>query len=260
VAGNVAASTQSQALNAVLFLYRDVLEIEVGTLPGLQRIQRSTRLPVVLTVAEVQAALAAMQGTPRLIAALLYGAGLRVTECLTLRIKDLDFGARTITVRSGKGAKDRASVMPEALVGPLHRQVLRAMALHKHDLNHGRGYAPLPGALQRKYPNASRSAGWQFLFPSRVTRPCPETARHMRWHASESNVQVGFKQALADSGIRKHASAHTLRHSFATHLLEQGTDIRTIQLLLGHRNLKTTMIYTHVQHSIRKTVSPLDRL
>jgi integron integrase len=256
----VAASTQSQALNAVLFLYRDVLEIEVGTLPGLNRVQRTSRLPVVLTIEEVQAVLSGMQGTPRLIAALLYGAGLRITECMTLRVKDLDFTARTITIRSGKGSKDRVSVMPEKLASALQRQLLRVSALHKHDLLHGRGYAPLPGALDRKYPNASKALGWQYLFPSRVSRRCPETGRALRWHASESTVQTRFKQAIEIANIRKHASVHTLRHSFATHLLAEGTDIRTIQLLLGHRNLKTTMIYTHVHHAIRRTVSPLDRL
>lgn len=256
----VAASTQSQALNAILFLYRDVLELEIGHLDGLRRVQRPSRIPVVLTIEEVRDTLRLMQGTPRLMAGLLYGAGLRVTECVTLRIKDLDFGAGTVTVRSGKGAKDRTTVLPAKLIQPLQRHLLQVVALYKRDVLQGRGYVPLPGALDRKYPNAARSVAWQFVFPSKVVRPCPETGRMLRWHASESTIQRAFKQALELAGVRKHASVHTLRHSFATHLLAQGTDIRTIQLLLGHRSLQTTMIYTHVEQAMRHTTSPLDRL
>jgi integron integrase len=201
-----------------------------------------------------------MQGTTRLMAELLYGAGLRVTECVTLRIKDLDFRAGTITVRSGKGAKDRTTLMPSSLKQALQQRLLRVLVLHKQDVLAGRGHVPLPGALHRKYPNASRSIAWQFVFPSRVVRPCPETGKRLRWHASEATIQRAFKQALERAGVRKHASAHTLRHSFATHLLAQGTDIRTIQLLLGHRSLQTTMIYTHVHQDVCNTTSPLDRL
>jgi integron integrase len=259
-ARQVSASTQSQALNAVLFLYRDVLELEVGHLTGLRRVQRLSRLPVVLTTDEVRRVLASMHGTSRLVAELLYGAGLRVTECMTLRVKDLDLQAGTITIRAGKGGKDRTSVLPQTLARTLQQHLLRIAALHRRDLARGLGYAPLPGALDRKYPNATRSLAWQYVFPSRVTRLCPQTGRGLRWHASESNVQTAFKSALAEAQVRKHASVHTLRHSFATHLLAEGTDIRTIQLLLGHRNLKTTMIYTHVDQAIRQTVSPLDRL
>ncbi|PZO07994.1 MAG: integron integrase [Lysobacteraceae bacterium] len=256
----VAASTQSQALNAVLFLYRDVLELEVGQLEGLRRVQRPARLPTVLTVGEVRDVLAYMSGTPRLMAELLYGAGLRVTEAMTLRMKDLDLQAGTVHVRSGKGAKDRTTVLPVRLRDSLQQHLLRVAALHKEDLSRGRGHAPLPGALHRKYPNASRSLAWQFVFPSKTQRACPETARWLRWHASESTVQRAFRAALERAKILKHASVHTLRHSFATHLLADGTDIRTIQLLLGHRSLKTTMIYTHVHQAVRDTVSPLDRL
>jgi len=259
-ARQVSASTQSQALNAVLFLYRDVLELEVGHLDGLRRVQRLSRLPVVLTTDEVRRVLASMHGTSRLVAELLYGAGLRVTECMTLRVKDLDLQAGTITIRAGKGGKDRTSLLPQTLVQTLQQHLLRIAALHRRDLARGLGYAPLPCALERKYPNATRSLAWQYVFPSRVTRPCPQTGRGLRWHASESSVQAAFKSALAEAQIHKHASVHTLRHSFATHLLAEGTDIRTIQLLLGHRNLKTTMIYTHVDQAVRKTVSPLDRL
>jgi integron integrase len=256
----VAASTQSQALNAILFLYRDVLELEVGHLDGLRRVQRPSRIPVVLTVEEVRDTLRYMQGTSQLMAGLQYGAGLRVAECMTLRIKDLDFGSSTVTVRSGKGAKDRTTVLPRKLVQPLQRHLLQVVALYKRDVLQGRGYVPLPGALDRKYPHASRSLAWQFVFPSKVVRPCPETGRMLRWHASESTIQRAFKQGLELAGVRKHASVHTLRHSFATHLLAEGTDIRTIQLLLGHRSLQTTMIYTHVEQATRHTTSPLDRL
>lgn len=257
---HVAATTQSQALNALIFLYRDVLEIEVGHIEGLKRVQHIHRIPVVLTIDEVRAVLSHMSGTPRLIAELIYGSGLRVTEAITLRIKDLDFHSNTIGVRSGKGAKDRTSVLPLCLSRPLQQHLLRVIALYKTDAMNGRGYAPLPGALDRKYPNSARSVGWQFVFPSSAVRKCPETGRMLRWHTSDSTVQIPFRAALAKAGIYKHASVHTLRHSFATHLLANGTDIRTIQLLLGHRNINTTMIYTHVEHSIRQTKSPLDRL
>lgn len=259
-AQQVAASTQSQALNAVLFLYRDVLDFAVERLQGLRRVQRISRLPVVLTVDEVRQILKAMHGTPRLIADMLYGTGLRITECMTLRVKDLDFCNGTIHVRCGKGGKDRTTILPATISQPLQHHLLRVAALHKSDVAHGRGFAPLPGALDRKYPNASRSLSWQFLFPSKVTRPCPATGRTLRWHASETTVQKMFKNALSNVGIHKHASVHTLRHSFATHLLASGTDIRTIQLLLGHRNLKTTMIYTHVHQVVKCTTSPLDCL
>lgn len=257
---HVAASTQSQALNALLFLYRDVLEINVSYIEGLKRVQYISRIPVVLAVDEVRLVLSNMSGTPRLLAELIYGAGLRVTEAVTLRIKDLDFRANTISVRNGKGSKDRTSLLPLRLAAPLQRHLLGVISLYKHDAVHGRGYAPLPGALHRKYPESAKSIGWQFVFPSTVVRACPETGRMLRWHTPDSTVQKPFKIALAKSKIYKHASVHTLRHSFATHLLAAGTDIRTIQLLLGHRNLNTTMIYTRVEHDIQRTVSPLDRI
>lgn len=257
---NVAASTQSLALNALLFLYREVLDLEVGQLEGLKRIQRPARLPTVLSVGEVRDLLSYISGTPRLMAELLYGTGLRVTEAMTLRIKDLNLQSGTIHVRNGKGAKDRTTLLPLRLRESLQSHLLRVAALHKEDLSKGAGHVPLPGALHRKYPNASRSLGWQFVFPSKTQRACPETGRLLRWHASETTVQKAFRTALERAGIHKHASVHTLRHSFATHLLANGTDIRTIQLLLGHRNLKTTMIYTHVYQAVRDTVSPLDRL
>ena len=256
----VAASTQSQALNALLFLYRAVLEAEVGHLSGLRRVQRRERLPVVLSTDEVVSTLAQMDGVVALMAHLLYGSGLRVTECITLRVKDVDLQAGLIHIRAGKGGKDRTTLLPDRLQAQLRRQLLGVARPHKRDLVRGAGFVPLPNALERKYPSASQSLAWQFLFPSRVVRACPQTGRLLRWHASESGVQMAFKEAVRQAGITKHASVHTLRHSFATHLLASGTDIRTIQLLLGHRNLKTTMIYTHVEQAVRKTVSPLDRL
>jgi len=257
---HVAASTQSQALNAPLFLYRDVLEIEVGHREGLRRVQRLSRLPVVLTVGEVREVLAGLDGLSRLIGELLYGTGLRITECMTLRVKDIDFGTGAITVRAGKGGKDRTTVLPARLRSRLQQQVYAVARLHKRDLLSGAGHAPLPGGLGRKYPNASGELGWQFVFPSRSARRCPGTGRLLRWHASEATLQTQFKTSIRMAGITKQASVHTLRHSFATHLLASGTDIRTIQLLLGHRNLKTTMIYTHVEQPIRQTTSPLDLL
>lgn len=257
---DVAASTQSQALNALLFLYRDVLEMEVGHIEGLKRVQYISRIPVVLAVEEVKLVFSYMSGTPKLMAELIYGAGLRVTEAVTLRIKDLDFRANTISVRNGKGCRDRTSLLPLRLAVPLQRHLLQVIALYKHDALHGRGYAPLPGALHRKYPDSAKSIAWQFVFPSTAIRRCPETGRMLRWHTPDSTVQKAFKSALAEAKIYKHASVHTLRHSFATHLLAAGTDIRTIQLLLGHRNLNTTMIYTRVEHDICRTRSPLDVL
>ena len=213
-----------------------------------------------LTVEEVRDTLAMMHGTPRLMAELVYGAGLGVTECTTVRIKDLDFRTGTISVRNGKGAKDRTTLMPSSLKQALQQHLLRVLALHKQEVRAGRDHVPLPGSLHRKYPGASRSIAWQFVFPSRVVCPCPDTGRLLRWHASEATIQRAFKKALERAGVHKHASAHTLRHSFATHLLAQGTDIRSIQLLLGHRSLQTTMIYTHVHQDIRHATRPLDRL
>lgn len=255
----VAASTHLQALHALLFLFREVLQREVGRLEGLRRMRRPSRLPVVLSVEEVRMVLNAMRGMPRLAAALLYGSGMRVGEALSLRVKDLDLRAGTITVRSGKGAKDRMAILPSRLSGSLQRLMMWRLALHKRDVAHGRGFAALPGALSRKYRSASRAFGWQFLFASSVVRECAETGHALRWHLSPGTVQVAFRAALEGAGIHRQATLHTLRHSFATHLLAQGTDIRTIQQLLGHRHLDTTMLYTHVHQAVRGTVSPLDR-
>jgi integron integrase len=256
----VAASTQSQALNALLFLYQEVLGKEVGHLAGLKRIQRKHRVPVVLTDAEVRSVLNMMKGSPKLMADIMYGCGLRVFECVTLRVKDIDFGAGSITVRSGKGAKDRTTLLPATLVSSLQQHRARIAVLHKNDCLRGAGFAPMPDALYRKYPKASRLFAWQFVFPSSTTRHWPVNGAKVRWHTSDSTVQRAFRAALAMADVQKHATVHTLRHSFATHLLAVGTDIRTIQLLLGYRSLQTTMIYTHVVEATRNVQSPLDRL
>jgi integron integrase len=256
----IAASTQSQALCALLFLYRAVLSIDVPRLDLLRPSHFEKRIPAVLSVDEVRAVLSRMQGTIRLMAELMYGTGLRVGEAMALRVQDVDFGQRRISVRNGKGGKDRSALLPERLFAPLQLHLLKVLVLHRDDLSRGAGHAPLPGALHRKYPGASLQPGWQFVFPSAVKRPCPETGRLLRWHASDSNVQRAFRKAAQEAGIERHVSVHALRHSFATHLLDAGTDIRRIQLLLGHRSLMTTMIYTHVQRPVHGTVSPLDRL
>jgi integron integrase len=227
---------------------------------GLKRVQRRQYVPVVLTRDEVRRVLSMMQGTCRLMAELMYGAGLRVHECVTLRVKDVDVAAHTISVRNSKGSKDRTTVLPLQLCSPLQKHLLRIAVLHRDDLARGAGLAPMPDALARKYPSASASWAWQFVFPSSVPRPWAESGRMVRWHASDSTVQRAFKQAVVQAQISKHVSVHCLRHGFASRLLAVGTDIRTIQLLLGHRSLQTTMIYTHVQQATRSVISPFDTL
>lgn len=259
-ARRVSASTQSQALNAVVFLYSEVIGHPLGQMTNLKRVQRRIRVPVVLTQAEVKATIAEMQGTTRLMAELIYGAGLRVHECVSLRIKDVDLASRVLSVRNSKGCKDRTTVLPERLISPLQQHLLRVAALHRDDLAKGAGLAPMPDALTRKYPSASASLAWQYVFPSASLRPWGSSGRLVRWHMSDSTIQRAFKQAIGRAGVMKHASVHCLRHSFATHLLAAGTDIRTIQLLLGHNSLKTTMIYTHVLQATRSVTSPFDSL
>ena len=232
----------------------------LGEMTGLKRVQHRHRVPVVLTRQETKAVLELMEGTTRLMAELIYGAGLRVNECVTLRVKDIDLVAKTVNVRDGTGSKDRTTVLPGQLGAPLEKHLLRVAILHKEDLAQGAGLAPMPDALARKYPSASSTFAWQFVFPSAVLRPWGNSGRMVRWHASDSTIQRAFKQALQRAEIHKHASVHTLRHSFATHLLASGTDIRTIQLLLGHRSLQTTMIYTHVNQALKSVTSPLDDL
>jgi len=254
------ASTQTQALNALVFLYQEVLEKPLGNMKGLNRVQQRHRVPVVLSTSEVKDCLDGMSGTCQLIAQLIYGAGLRVNECMGLRVKDLDFVAGYLSVRDGKGGKDRTTLLPKQLIAPLQKHLLKVAQLHQSDLNRGAGFAAMPGALYKKYPAASRSLAWQYVFPSSVLRLWGDGSMKVRWHMSDSTIQKAFKVALRQANIHKHASVHTLRHSFATHLLGSGTDIRTIQLLLGHRSLQTTMIYTHVIEATKSVTSPFDNL
>ena len=260
VASHVAGSTHSQALNALVFLYREVLEQPFGWLDELERPKRPRRLPVVLSPEDVARVLAAMHGTPALMARLIYGSGLRIQECLALRIKDLAWARRCIVVRAGKGGKDRLALLPLQLVRPLRDHVRQLAARHAARVSQGGGCAALPEALARKYPAAGRSWPWQFVFPSDVERWNRDARRWERWHASPTHLQREFRLAMRRAGVVEHATVHTLRHSFATHLLRSGCDIRTIQELLGHAKLDTTMIYTHVASVAPGVTSPLDAL
>jgi integron integrase len=242
----VAPSTQSQAASALLFLYRDVLGTEVELPRRIVRPVTPKRLPVVLTPTEVRAVLGQMRGTQRLAATLLYGSGLRLLECLRLRAKDVDFERREITVRAGKGDRDRVTMLPEVARTALGRHLRRVRDRHTEDLETGAGWAPLPGGLARKYPSAGQEWAWQWVFPGTRVHRDPASGRGWRHHLHESSVQRAVTEAVRRSGIGKKASCHSFRHSFATHLLESGYDIRTVQELLGHRSVRTTMMYTHV--------------
>jgi integron integrase len=255
----VAASTQNQALSALLFLYGEVLDQPIEWVDDVERAKKPRRLPVVFTKEEVQSVLAQLTGDKWLMASLLYGSGLRLMECIRLRVKDLDFAQSQITVREGKGDKDRVTMLPPSLVEPLRRQLERAKALHELDLREGCGRVYLPYALSRKYPNAEREWGWQYVFPASKRSVDPRLGREQRHHIAETALQKAVKTAIRAAGINKPGSCHTLRHSFATHLLEAGYDIRTIQELLGHSDVSTTMIYTHVLNRGGKAVrSPLE--
>jgi integron integrase len=255
----VAASTQNQALSALLFLYKEVLKQEIGWLEKVERAKKPQRIPIVLTRDEMRKVFAHLQGTTRLMAGLLYGSGLRLMECVRLRVKDVDFGYSRITVRDGKGGKDRVTMLPINLAVALGRHLAKVKAQHEQDSEDGFGEVYLPTALERKYPNAAREWAWQFVFPSSRIAPDPRTGMRRRHHVNENVLQVAVKKAVAESGINKPASCHTLRHSFATHLLESGYDIRTVQELLGHKDVSTTMIYTHVLNQPGLGVkSPLD--
>ena len=255
----VSASTQNQALAGLLFLYRHVLGSPPGDLGQVIRARKPSRLPVVLTRQEARDMLAQLEGEKWLMAALMYGAGLRVMECLRLRVQELDFGAGQILVRDGKGFKDRVTMMPEAVRARLLEHLERVKQIHQKDLAEGYGAVLLPGALQRKYPGAAREWGWQWVFPQERRWTNSKTGEQGRHHADESIIQKAVKRAVQRAGINRQATCHSLRHSFATHLLESGYDIRTIQELLGHKDVATTMIYTHVLNRGGKGVrSPVD--
>ena len=257
--GRVSASTQNQALSALLFLYRHVLEQDVPWLDGLVRAKRSARLPIVLTRAEVRSLLANLQGTTWLMASLLYGSGLRVKECASLRVQDIDGARREITVRDGKGRRDRRTMLPEHLVASLAEHLGRVRILHRADLARGAGSVALPDALDRKYPRAPWEWAWQWVFPATRTYVDPVTGNRRRHHLHQTVLQRAVRDAALRATIPKRVSCHVLRHSFATHLLEAGYDIRTIQELLGHKDVRTTMIYTHVLNRGGRGVrSPLD--
>ena len=255
---NVAASTQNQALSALLFLYREVLHQELGPVDAL-RAKRPKRLPTVLTKEETLRLIGCLSGTHRLMAKLIYGSGIRLMECLRLRVKDLEFEQRAIIVRDGKGAQDRVTVLPDSLIPLLQEHLQRVKALHQQDLARGFGSVYLPDALARKYPNADREWGWQYVFPASSLSPDPRSGVVRRHHLHESSLQKAIKEAARLAGIVKSVGPHTLRHCFATHLLEAHYDIRTVQELLGHKDVKTTRIYTHVLNRGGLAVrSPLD--
>jgi integron integrase len=261
IGAKVSASTQNEALSALLFLYAEVLGSELGWMEDVVRAKRPARLPVVMSRLEVNAVLAGLSGSTRLMASLLYGSGLRLVECVTLRVKDVDFGAGQLTVRRGKGQRDRAALLPQSLVEPLTRHLAAVRRQHEVDVARGAGFVELPNALSTKYPNAPREWPWQWVFPATRTYVHPETGERRRHHLHETVLQRAVREAARAAGLSKPVSCHTFRHSFATHLLEAGYDIRTIQKLLGHRDVRTTMIYTHVlSRGPLGVKSPLDAL
>ena len=260
VVNKVSAATQNQALAGVLFLYRDVLDFDLPWLANVVRARLPQHLPVVLTRQEVQKVIARLRGTEWLIASLLYGSGMRVTECLQLRVKDLELARREILIRDAKGQKDRVTVLPDALVPHLQDHLARVRVIYDADRDAKQPGVSLPYALRRKYPNAATSWPWQWVFPSRTFCRDPYSGEQVRFHLHRQNIQRAMQSAIHAAGIEKPASCHTLRHCFATHLLEDGYDIRTVQELLGHADVKTTMIYTHVlNRGGRGVKSPLDR-
>jgi integron integrase len=256
----VAAATQNQALSALLFLYQQVLERKLDYIAGVERVRRPAKLPVVFTRDEARAVLVHPKGDYHLMVHLLYGSGLRLLECLRLRVKDIDFGYRQIIVREGKGMRERVTLLPERLCRPLQAHLARVKQLHQQDLARGGGAVYLPSALHRKYPNAARQWAWQYVFPASKVSIDPRSGEKRRHHVAEKNLQNAVKQAIRAAGIAKAASCHTFRHSFATHLLESGYDIRTVQELLGHKDISTTMIYTHVCNKPGLSIrSPVDQ-
>lgn len=258
---NVTAKTQNQALCALVFLYKHVLNREIGDLGQVVRAKTPSRLPVVLSIEEVERIFSSMSGIHKLMALLMYGTGMRIIEVLRLRVKDIDFENRLIIVREGKGDKDRIVPLPQNTVQPLHEQIARVKALHDRDLVDGYGTVYLPHALERKYPNTNKAFHWQYLFPSPQLSVDPRSGRRQRHHVYESVLQSSIRRAAREAGINKDVHSHTFRHSFATHLLAGGTDIRTIQSLLGHSDVKTTEIYTHIlKNGPHGVASPADRL
>lgn len=261
VVGKVSASTQNQARCALLFLYKEVLAIELPWLDNVEQAKTPKRLPVVLNRDEIQAILSRLGGTHWLIASLLYGTGMRILECLRLRVQDIDMKRCEILIRNGKGGKDRVTMLPSTLLAPLKAHLLKVRELHQADLAEGFGAVYMPFALDRKYPNAAKEWAWQYVFPTAKRAVDPRSGVVRRHHVQEQAIQRAVKQAVRDAGLTKLATPHTFRHSFATHLLEGGYDIRTVQELLGHSDVQTTMIYTHVLNKGGKGVmSPLDRL
>ncbi|MGD8699965.1 MAG: integron integrase [Gemmatimonadales bacterium] len=259
--GKVSASTQSQAASAIIFLYKKVLRRRMGWIEDVARAKAPRRLPVVLTREEVKGVLQELHGAKRLIVMMLYGSGLRLNECLQLRVKDIDFGRNEIRVRRGKGAKDRMTMLPASVKDRLARHLQLGRRRHTEDLELGAGYVKLPHAMDRKSPSAAREWAWQFVFPATRLWEDPADGRRYRQHLHESAVQRSVKEAVRLAGVAKHATCHTFRHSFATHLLEDGYDIRTVQELLGHSDVRTTMIYTHVLNRGGLGVrSPVDTL
>lgn len=255
---HVSASTQNQALQAILFLYREVLKVDVKRITEIKKAKRIKHIPVVLTREEVKRVLANMEGIPKLIASLLYGGGLRLEECLKLRVKDIDFNYRQILLRDAKGEKDRRTILPDSLIPILKDHICKVKNLHDIDLKAGKGETILPYALREKYPNAGKELKWQYIFPSKVFIFDNDRNIKYRHHVHPSTIQREIKKAIKKSGINKQASSHTFRHSFATHLLESNYDIRTIQELLGHSSVRTTEIYTHVLNKGIGVRSPLD--
>jgi integron integrase len=255
---HVSSATQNQALQGILFLYKNILNKDVGWIENIKRSSRVKHLPVVLSKKEVEKVFKNLDGTIKLIVSLLYGSGLRLAEALKLRIKDLDFDYKQILVRDGKGEKDRHTILPDSVILDLKKHLNGVYLKHKEDLIKGKGETILPYALNKKYPNAGKEFGWQYAFPADKFIRDKESGLTFRWHIHESTIQRAVKEAVKKAGITKPASPHTFRHSFATHLLENGYDIRTIQELLGHNSIKTTMIYTHVLNRGLGVKSPLD--
>ena len=257
----MAASTQNQAFNALLFVFREVLHADLGDLRQTVRAKRGPKLPVVLTVEEVAVLLRQLKGRDLLVVKTLYGAGMRLMEAARLRVQDIDFGAHCIIIRGGKGDKDRSTLLPEAIKDDLMEHLAKVRVIHEHDLEKGFGEVSLPESLDKKYPNAGKEWRWQYVFPANNLSVDPRTNKIRRHHISSNVIQKAVADAVKRAGIPKHATVHTLRHSFATHLLMDGVNIREVQELLGHKNVETTMIYTHVIRDLSHAPkSPLDAL